>query len=523
MIKNSQTLSFQPHFGAFILETLTMGMYGESRNAIREYVQNSFDSLRQAVREGLLTPDAMRVDVTLDIAASQLVIRDNGSGLKASSAVDVLVSIGASRKDFRKNAGFRGIGRLAGIVFCDTLTFSTKARSENEITTVEFDAKKLRTLLDPENNHEDAASTLTRCVTAFSSQATDLEDHFFEVRLSGFHQAPKECLDAGALKSFLTQVSPLPYLSNFPFAKKILDYSRDNSKEIEVIRLFLTYANSEPQELFKPYESQYSVKRVQAPLSDVDFVKSDTEKWWGWIGRKKISGAIKDPDTRGIRVRARNIQIDGTDVMRDIFARTYEEGKPRMSYARFAEWYIGEIFIEPGAAVPNARRDGFEEDEHWISLRKELGDKVGEIYGKLAYKISASEQISVPKMTARLAELEASAKRLIIDKTADWELIAPIAEEAKEINRRLTKALTIAEHDESAQIFELSKRLGTIRYDINRLATQGARHADHLAEIAAAKSEAIQMIYKALQESLGPSDWNKVRQIVQQATGEDIE
>lgn len=523
MTTNKQARPFQPHFGAFILETLTMGMYGESRNAIREYVQNSFDSLQQAVREGLLTPDEMRVDVTLDTAASQLVIRDNGNGLKASSAVDVLVSIGASRKDFRKNAGFRGIGRLAGIVFCDTLTFSTKARFESEITTVEFDAKELRALLDPENNHEDAASTLTRCVTAFSTPTSNLEDHFFEVRLSGFHQAPKECLDAGALKSFLTQVSPLPYSPKFPFANEILDFCKGNSKEIEVIRLFLTCDDSKDEELFKPYESQYSVKRVQAPLSEVDFVKSDTGKWWGWIGRKKVSGAIKDPDTRGIRVRARNIQIDGTDVMRDIFARTYEEGKPRMSYARFAEWYIGEIFVEPGAAVPNARRDGFEEDEHWISLRRELGDKVGEIYGKLAYKVSASEQISLPKMTARLTELEASAKRLVADKTVDWELISPIVEEAKEINRRLTKALTIAEQDESAQIFELSKRLGTVRYDINRLATQGSRHVDCQAEISEAKSKVIQMIFKALQEGLGPAEWNKARQIVKQATGEDPE
>jgi len=43
--------TFKPYFGGFLLETLTLGMYGESRNAIREYVQNSFDSIQRAIRE----------------------------------------------------------------------------------------------------------------------------------------------------------------------------------------------------------------------------------------------------------------------------------------------------------------------------------------------------------------------------------------------------------------------------------------------------------------------------------------
>jgi hypothetical protein len=39
-----------PHIGAFVLETLTLGMYGEPRHTLREYVQNSFDAIRAAQR-----------------------------------------------------------------------------------------------------------------------------------------------------------------------------------------------------------------------------------------------------------------------------------------------------------------------------------------------------------------------------------------------------------------------------------------------------------------------------------------
>ena len=41
---DAKPLKIQPYFGGFVLETLTVGMYGESRNAIREYIQNGFDS-----------------------------------------------------------------------------------------------------------------------------------------------------------------------------------------------------------------------------------------------------------------------------------------------------------------------------------------------------------------------------------------------------------------------------------------------------------------------------------------------
>jgi hypothetical protein len=51
-------------------------------------------------------------------------------------------------------------------------------------------------------------------------------------------------------------------------------------------------------------------------------------------------------------LRGWNIQIDDTKVIRDIFAiSNLKTSKPRSSYGRFAEWYVGEIFVQPDAAV----------------------------------------------------------------------------------------------------------------------------------------------------------------------------
>lgn len=117
---------FKPYFGGFILETLTVGMYGEARNAIREYIQNGFDSILRARESGVLSTSAGRIVVTMVGDKKGLTIRDDGAGLPVKSATDTLTRVGASTKTHARNAGFRGIGRLAGIVFCDKLTFVTK-------------------------------------------------------------------------------------------------------------------------------------------------------------------------------------------------------------------------------------------------------------------------------------------------------------------------------------------------------------------------------------------------------------
>ena len=62
-------IAFRPFFGGFVLETLTIGMYGESRNAIREYIQNGFDSIRRALSDELLAPDDGLIRIHLDTTA----------------------------------------------------------------------------------------------------------------------------------------------------------------------------------------------------------------------------------------------------------------------------------------------------------------------------------------------------------------------------------------------------------------------------------------------------------------------
>lgn len=518
----SQTpVEFKPTFGAFVIETLTLGMYGEARNALREYVQNAFDSLREAVAADVVASEQAKVHITMGADKTSLMIRDNGMGLSVNNAVDTLAAIGASSKNYRKNAGFRGIGRLAGIVFCNKLTFSTKASGENEKTVVEFKAKELREKLAPEGEYSaDAAETLTSTVVAYREAAPDLNEHFFEVKLEGFENPPAECVDKSLLKSFLSQVSPIPYSADFSFASTIVEQGRKQKIDVETIKLFVREGDEEYEELFKPYGKDFAVKNKRVEVS-TEIVASPSGRWWGWVGRPKLSGGIKDQDSRGIRVRVRNIQIDDTKIIREIFAVSrLADTKLRSSYARFADWYVGEIFLDPKAAIPNARRDGFEENAAWDEIRNELDVAVATPYGKLAYRTSNRDQLSLENLQRRFGILQEGAEPLIQAGRSDWDQVSVVVSQAAELQRRISQSVKSAEDAELTALTDLSHKTADVKQALAAVASPAAPLHDCTAEIAEAVSAVVQKIYADLKRNLSPTEWRKAQAIVHRSTGE---
>jgi hypothetical protein len=257
-----------PFFGGFVLETLTIGLYGEARSAIREYLQNGLDAVMQATDANLIAPSAARIDIFLENDA--LVIRDNGIGLAKDRAVSTLTSIGASVKDYRYQAGFRGIGRLAGIAFCKQLVFITKAKGESVTTKVSFDAQQLRKDMSPANGgHLSLEQLLNKNIKATQGATKNLDDHFFEVRLENLVNAPGESTDIDQLSDFVSQVAPVAYADNFAFKEQIESaaqartFSRGSAQPsrrsaLEEVKICI-HENEREIGVRKPYGAKYTV------------------------------------------------------------------------------------------------------------------------------------------------------------------------------------------------------------------------------------------------------------------------
>ena len=105
----------------------------------REYLQNSADALAGVGR----TSDGTAT-IAIDPEQMSVRIRDNGPGLSAKEVVRALVPVGRSQKVRGKDRGFRGVGRLSGLTFAQSVTFLTRACGEDKVSRVIWDGVTLR-------------------------------------------------------------------------------------------------------------------------------------------------------------------------------------------------------------------------------------------------------------------------------------------------------------------------------------------------------------------------------------------
>src|ERR1019366_8322740 len=225
--------------GPFVLETLTTGMYEEGSNALREYVQNAYDATRSAVTAGVLGPGEGKVTVLLP-GDDTLTIEDNGIGLSSQSAWSTLTAIGASKKDRTRDAGFRGIGRLAAIAFCNTLIFRTKISGESVETIVTFDCRMLRKGMAAGSEIMSLTTLLKSAVTHETADQVEDDAHYMVVTLSGLDEAPDELKDIDDIRKYLSETSPISYDPKWEIGLEIDNKARELGKPIETLRLYIS-------------------------------------------------------------------------------------------------------------------------------------------------------------------------------------------------------------------------------------------------------------------------------------------
>ena len=402
--------------GAFVLEALTLGMYGEPLHTLREYVQNSFDAIREAWRSKQLSS---RGTVSITYSDNEIKIRDNGAGVSASAAWDTLTSIGASKKDRMKDAGFRGIGRLAGMAYCEELQYRTSFRGESEVSVVTFDAAALLEGMNPdEGGAIELADLLSSNVRLSQSEKTDEQTHFFEVVMIGLEKAPEELTFIPDVESYLRETLPLGYNDDWQHARRILEGCKNYTGKIMPNIDVVLVADGSKTNLTKHYVDVYNYSKGSINLESIDFFDDgDGKRFWGWVGRMKEPGAITDNHTRGIRIRVRNIQVDGTEIFDDLF-RSH-----RSSYGRFNSYYVGEFFIRPSSIVPNARRDGFEETRAWDSIENEFVESVCGPLATDAYKKSRNAQEDVSKLLKKVDDFETKSERFVQSSAATYDQV----------------------------------------------------------------------------------------------------
>ena len=376
-----------PSIGKYDLESNTTGMYKNDDegklSSYREYVQNATDAIDDAVLRGIVSASDAEIHIVIDRQHRKISIKDNGCGVGAATAAQVLTDIGNSSKDYTQNRGFRGIGRLGGTSYCDTLRFITTAKGEKTKSIVTWDCALMRELLSPQNTQYIYAVDVIKAVTTYESAETENEDsHYFEVVMEGIISEADILLDEEAVNTYLSVVAPVDFNSQkFPKASEIKSKYQQMGYTIPTYRIFF---GTRKLPIYKPYSLRLDTSVGQSRTKENElvrtveyFTKTSTDGtllYIGWLAITDFSGSIKDEKVRGIRFRKANILVGDENLFNKFF--------PSEGY-RANKMFAGEIHVLSTEIIPNSRRDDFEQlGPHYTEMEEALTEWAGSINKK---------------------------------------------------------------------------------------------------------------------------------------------
>jgi Histidine kinase-, DNA gyrase B-, and HSP90-like ATPase len=357
--------------GKDVIESLTLGMYEDSRFIFREYIQNGADQIDKAVEDGVFADlrDG-KIEIDINSAVRAISIYDNATGIESEEVQQVLKNIAQSTKDRTKNKGFRGIGRLGGLAYCDRLIFETSFKGEETKSILIWDSQKLKAIINNRATKEEATAVIDD-VTEFQEEKEVKDAHYFKVTLKGVSN--NALLDKEDVYQYLTMVAPIPYSKGFIFKKAIYDKAKELNFAIDEYSIFVN-----KNQVFKAYttsiyEGDKGNKKKIDEVHEIETYEIRTSKnkllAWGWYS---ISSLIKQMpkinSARSIRLRKGNIQIGMENALDKLFKD-----------ARWSKYYFGEIHTTTPDLIPNSRRDYFLESSDLNNFEKLVKTKFIEL------------------------------------------------------------------------------------------------------------------------------------------------
>lgn len=350
--------------GKDVIESLTLGMYEDSRFIYREYIQNAADQIDIAVEQGILnSKNDGNIEITIDKADRSITIHDNATGIKEGKVQPILKNIAQGTKDRTKHKGFRGIGRLGGLAYCDKLIFETSYYGEDIRSILTWDARKLKEIINDRKKKEEA-TTVIDDITTIQTENAKKKERYFKVTL--VNVSNKLLLNQNNIIDYLSMVAPVPYKKGFIFQKLIYDKANEFYSSIDE---YPVYVNN--NQIFKSYttsiyEGEKNNKKKIDEIHQLEFFEFKNARnnliYWGWFSISNFTKQIPKINlARGIRLRKENIQIG----MENCLVKLFKE--PRGSY-----YFFGEVYAVSPKLIPNARRDYFLENKTLEDFEKKL-------------------------------------------------------------------------------------------------------------------------------------------------------
>jgi len=365
---------------ANILETLTSGLYNSVNFAVREYLQNSYDAIKEAKKEEFKEPEG-GYNVTVQIMRNNrtITISDNGIGMD-KHILEQYNSIGGGTKNSPDFAGHKGIGKLSGLRFFDKFVVRTK-KANNKAYELRWNSGEMMKKL--ENERELMKKTLygdfIKDYVEFNEiEGEDNDKHFTQVQLIDANEDFMKQVSEESIIKFIKSNCPVEfYKDGFMYTDEIIKWLDG------AISFVTTYVNDD-KIITQFYNDNYNL--VKPHLREIKYSDQLRAKvWYSWIRDK--AEIISEEEIRGIKFRCKGICVGDNN----LFVR---HCMPRGS-EQIANWFTGEVIILDDTIIPSAARDRFYEGHESGKLYDELKKQVGKELRRIANirsRIHAAEQ-----------------------------------------------------------------------------------------------------------------------------------
>ena len=403
--------------GSNLLETITSALYENPIILFREYVQNSLDAYNEATKQlGKAPVSDFAVDIQIDKQNKLITIHDNGYGIQDGDSFKLkMMSFGNSDKaDKTQYIGFRGIGRMAALPYCKTLTFVNKAEGSDieDVCIWEGDAHKKLLQTDSPLTFQDLVEQIIR----FEKRtASSLTEHYFKVVIDGYSMEIDETISDNNFEQNLRKLLPVKYSDNFAAAQKII--ARYNEFMNEDLSDFMCSVHLDGTPLFKNYTDDQHVldsNIVFWELRGKNGGKGQAGEKLGilWFTfNKKITSRPNESDY-GILVRSKNVLMGGNDTFADLCHNSKEHVATYSELTATLRGIYGELLINSVNLKDNARREWFRTDENSIYLKYIIVNFMKHIY-KYRYAASRYYRKSAQNATKQKEELRNALVELI--------------------------------------------------------------------------------------------------------------
>jgi len=401
-VESNQAEDSEELFYAAAVQILSEDLYPRKLEIIREYIQNGSDALDDWLKISDLVPgDRTEPQIKVSIQGKSILIFDNGIGMTEDD-IPKLKRIAYSEKKVGEEAGYKGIGRLAGIAVANKLKITTTSYGDPKLHQFEFRAADMRRDISTKKKQgiNEPASPVIQRHTSMWWTDIDPTDHYTLVEIREIKDSCDELLDPDTLIEYIGEIGPVDFSPAFKHGTDISEKLQHFVPDYSPKNVYLSRSDGKKVRVFKPYNDEMKMATPQfIEIPDPDNAGELLAYCWHSSNAEEILGKM--------RPTGRIFQVEGEEIEeRRRFAglvyklfgfsvgdRSLPERTLWTTARARAQWFTGEIHIIDKNVQPTTSRSDFIENVARAKLYGEAQRRIPLLLNKLAQTISDNRKM----------------------------------------------------------------------------------------------------------------------------------